>query len=55
LSNVLFVENEDNMFVIMGAGKIFTLTINTVISIAGLSDLTTMNQRINTLDGSVQQ
>jgi outer membrane murein-binding lipoprotein Lpp len=54
LSKVLYAENENNVFVIMGGGKFFTFTINTVISIAGLSDLMSMNQRINTLDSSVQ-
>jgi hypothetical protein len=49
LNKVLFAENEDNMFVIIGAGKIFAFTINIVISIAGLSDLTAVNNKIDNL------
>jgi hypothetical protein len=49
LNKILFSENENNMFVIMGGGKIFTFTISTVIGLNNISDLTAVNNKINNL------
>jgi hypothetical protein len=49
LSNVLFSENENNMFVMMGAGKFYAFTINTVIGLNNISDLTTIHNKIDNL------
>jgi hypothetical protein len=49
LSNVLYAENEDNMLVMMGAGKFFAFTINTVIGLNNISDLTAVNNKIDNL------
>jgi hypothetical protein len=49
LNRILFAENENNMFVMMGAGKIFAFTINTVIGFNSISDLTTVNNKIDNL------
>jgi hypothetical protein len=49
LNKLLFAENENNMFVIMEAGKIFTFTINTVIGLNNISDLTAVNNKIDNL------
>jgi hypothetical protein len=37
------------MFVIIGAGKIFAFTINTIIGLNNISDLTAVNNKINNL------
>jgi hypothetical protein len=49
LSRVLYAENENNMFVIMGAGKTFAFTINTVIGLNNISDLNTVHNKIDNL------
>jgi hypothetical protein len=49
LNKVLYAENENNMFVIMGVGKIFAFTINTVIGLNNISDLTAVNNKIDNL------
>jgi photosystem II stability/assembly factor-like uncharacterized protein len=49
LNIVLFSENENNMFVIMGAGKIYAFTINIVIGLNNISDLTAVNNKIDNL------
>jgi hypothetical protein len=49
LNKILFSENENNMFVIMGGGKFFAFTINTVIGLNNISDLTAVNNKINNL------
>jgi hypothetical protein len=49
LSKVLFSENENNMFAIIGGGKIHALTLNTVIGLNNISDLTAVNNKIDNL------
>jgi hypothetical protein len=49
LNKVFYAENENNMFIIMGAGKIFAFTINTVIGLNNISDLTVVNNKIDNL------